>query len=93
LFLYITEHHAVNMYGRVEVLLHAFLTCALNGSWVIFIPWLIYLSGKWPLDVFGGLSGPPRAGLDAKVKKEIFTPDRNRTPISQVLGEVSQSLY
>jgi hypothetical protein len=91
--MYITKHHAMKMYGRVEVLLHAFLTCALNGSWVIFIPWLVYLSGKMALGYIWWVKWPPRAGLDVEVKREIFTPDRNPNPISQVSGEVSQSLY
>jgi hypothetical protein len=31
LFMYLTKHHAMKMYGRVEVLLYAFFTYTLTG--------------------------------------------------------------
>jgi hypothetical protein len=75
LSLFLTKHHAMKTYGGVGVLLHAFITSALDGcEWPTsrpgrFTPGERDSDARW----VGGWVGP-RAGLDAVVKRKIAQP-------------------
>jgi len=74
LSLYLTKHHVMQMYGRVE--LHTFLTLALDGGH--FAP-----GKRVPSTHYIGCWVDPRASLDTVVKRTIPCPCWNQTPAVQ----------
>jgi hypothetical protein len=72
----------MNMYGRVEVYLHAFLNSVLDA-----VEWTASRPGRF----FRAVGSVGRgADLNAKVKLKMNALDGNRTPL---VLPVSQSLY
>jgi hypothetical protein len=87
----LTKHHSMKTYWGVEVLLHAFLTSALDGGeWSASRPGRFTPRERAPgTHSIGGWVGP-RAVLNAMVKREIPSPCRKSNPRTPIVQPIAQ---
>jgi hypothetical protein len=82
--LVLTKHHVIKMCGGVEVMLHTFLSSALDGGeWPVSHPGRFTHGERTPFAHCTGSWVGPRAGLDASVTRKICAPAGNRTAVTQ----------